>query len=290
LTEREGRPYLLLALAVLFISVGSILVRLTAAPPLAVAFYRIGFATAFIAPFAFAGAGHSLVAASRRERWLVLASGAALAVHFATWIASLSFTSIASSVLLVNTAPVFTVVLSRVFLHEKVSATVLAAIGLALLGALLIAGGDFGREPGSLTGNLLAVAGAATLAVYHVVGRGLRDALPLNAYVFLVWATAAATLAGITAAFGTPFAPYPARAWLLLMALGLVPTVFGHGLVNRSLRSIPAPIVGLFLLGEPVGASILALLVFGEVPTVSTMLGGLVILVALGLVLLRREG
>jgi drug/metabolite transporter (DMT)-like permease len=95
LTERDGRPYVLLALAVLFISVGSILVRLTAAPPLAVAFYRIGFATAFVAPFAFSEARRSLVAASRRERRLVLAAGVTLAVHFATWIASLSFTSIA---------------------------------------------------------------------------------------------------------------------------------------------------------------------------------------------------
>jgi drug/metabolite transporter (DMT)-like permease len=289
-TDRGGSSYLLLSLAVLLISVGSILVRLTPAPALAIAFYRIAFATILVAPIALRGAGRSLASASTRDLCLLMAAGVALAVHFATWISSLSYTSIASSVLLVNTAPIFAVVLSRVFLHERVSATVLAAIGLALLGAVLIAGGDWGRQPTSLAGNLLAVAGAATLAVYHVVGRGLRDALPLNAYVFLVWATAASALAVIAAAFGTPFAPYPARAWMMLLALGLVPTVLGHGLVNRSLRSIPAPTVGLFLLGEPVGASILAFFVFGEVPTASTMFGGLVTLVALGLVLLRREG
>ena len=191
--------------------------------------------------------------------------------------------------LLVNTAPIFAVILSRIFLHERVSGAVLGAIALAFVGAALIAGGDWGRSPSSLGGNLLAVAGAVTLAAYHVVGRGLRDTLPLYAYVLSVWAIAAATLGVIVAAFGTPFAPYPARTFLVFLTLGLVPTVLGHGLVNRALRSLPAPTVGLFLLGEPLGASILAFFLFGEVPSASTMVGGLVVLMAMGLVLFRRD-
>jgi drug/metabolite transporter (DMT)-like permease len=189
----------------------------------------------------------------------------------------------------VNTAPIFAVILSRLFLRERASGTVLLAIALALLGAALIAAGDWGASPSSLLGNLLAVAGAVALAAYHVAGRGLRDALPLNTYVFLVWGLAAVALGGMASAFRTPFAPYPARAWLLFFALGLVPTVLGHGLVNRALRSLPAPTVGLFLLGEPVGASVLAFLIFREVPSISTALGGLVVLLALALVVLRRD-
>ncbi|HVQ30463.1 MAG TPA: DMT family transporter [Vicinamibacteria bacterium] len=282
-------PYLVLLLAVAFVSVGSVLVRLAQAPPLAVAFYRVTFATLLIAPLAWPDARRSLGSLSSRSRLLLVASGIALALHFATWIASLSYTSIASSVLLVNTAPIFAVILSRLFLHERVSGAVLAAIALAIVGAGLIALGDWGRSPSSLGGNLLAVAGAVTLAAYHVVGRGLRDTLPLYAYVLSVWGIAALTLAVIVRAFGTPFAPYPARTFLVLLTLGLVPTVLGHGLVNRALRSLPAPTVGLFLLGEPIGASILAFFLFHEVPSGSTMLGGLVVLMAMALVLFRRD-
>ena len=289
MTDRRS-PYLLLLVAVAFVSVGSVLVRLAQAPPLAVAFYRVTFATLLIAPVAWSDARRSLGSLAPKSRLLLVSSGVALALHFATWIASLSYTSIASSVLLVNTAPIFAVILSRIFLHERVSKAVLGAIALALVGAALIAGGDWGRSPSSLGGNVLAMAGAITLAAYHVVGRGLRDALPLYAYILSVWAVAALVLAAIAAAFGTPFAPYPPRTLLVLLVLGLVPTVLGHGLVNRALRSISAPTVGLFLLGEPVGASILAFLVFGEVPSVSTLAGGLVVLMAMGLVLLRREG
>jgi drug/metabolite transporter (DMT)-like permease len=248
----------------------------------------MAFATVLLSPFALVSARRSVPSLGRRSHLLLVASGVALALHFATWISSLSYTSIASSVLLVNTAPIFAIVLSRVFLGEKVDFTVLLAIGLALVGAALIAAGDWGSAPSTLFGNLLAVAGALTLAGHHVVGRGLRHALPLNAYVIAVWAVAALTLAAIAAAFGTRFAPYPARAWLGFLALGLVPTVLGHGLVNRSLRSLKAPTVGLFLLGEPLGASVLAYLIFGEVPSASTALGGLIVLLALGLVLLRR--
>jgi drug/metabolite transporter (DMT)-like permease len=289
MSQRETSPYIILLLGVLFVSVGSIFVRLTPAPALAVAFYRMAFATVLIAPFALGSARRSVPSLGGRSRLLLVASGVALALHFATWISSLSYTSIASSVLLVNTAPIFAIVLSQMFLGEKADLTVLAAIGLALLGAALIAAGDWGAAPSTMFGNLLAVAGAATLAGHHVVGRGLRDVLPLNAYVIAVWALAALTLAAIAAVFGTPFAPYPARAWVGFLALGLVPTVLGHGLVNRSLRSLRAPTVGLFLLGEPLGASVLAYLIFGEVPSASTAVGGFIVLLALGLVLLRSK-
>ena len=184
-TDRRS-PYLVLLVAVAFVSVGSVLVRLAQAPPLAVAFYRVTFATLLIGPLRLvrrpARASASL---GPRSRLLLVASGVALALHFATWIASLSYTSIASSVLLVNTAPIFAVVLSRIFLRERVSGAVLGAIALAFVGAALIAVGDWGRSPSSLGGNLLALAGAVTLAAYHVVGRGLRDTLPLDAYVLV---------------------------------------------------------------------------------------------------------
>jgi drug/metabolite transporter (DMT)-like permease len=281
-------PWLTLSLAVVFVSFGAILVRLAAAPPLAVAFYRVAIASLILLPFAAGGARRSWPTLDRRRRLLLLSAGFALALHFATWIASLSYTSVAASVLLVNTAPLFAILLSRVFLREKPSLVVQAATPVAFAGAALIAVGDGRGSPASLLGNGLAVAGAVTLAVYQVVGRGLRDALPLDAYVLGVWSVAACTLAGLARTSGVLLGGYPRRTWLVFVALAVVPTIGGHGLVNKSLRSLPAPTVGLFLLGEPVGASLLAFLVFGEVPGFWTLVGGSVVLAALGLVLARR--
>jgi drug/metabolite transporter (DMT)-like permease len=282
-------PWLTLSLAVLFVSFGAVLVRLAAAPPLAVSFFRVALASLLLLPFAGRQARRSWPALAPRQRFLLLAAGLALALHFATWIASLSYTSIASSVLLVNTAPLFALALSHLFLREEVPGVVKAALPVAFAGAAVIALGDWTGSPGTLGGNALAVAGAVTLAVYQVIGRGLRSALPLDAYVLGVWATAAAALGAMALASGVPLTGYDRRTLLVFLALAVVPTIGGHGLVNRSLRSLPAPTVGLFLLGEPVLASVLAWLVFREVPGLSTLAGGAVVLAALALVLARRR-
>lgn len=283
------RGYGLLILAVLCVSVGSIFVRLAHAPALAVAFNRIFLASVVVAPFAAPSLVRAWPALSSRHRLVLLASGVSLGVHFATWIASLSYTSVAASVLLVNTAPLFTLFFSWWFLGERASRAVLIAMGVALTGAGLIAAGDWDGGTASLKGATLAVAGAVTLSLYHVIGRGLRDALPLPAYVLGVWATAAATLAVLAAAARVAVFGYPTRTFALFLALAVVPTVVGHGLVNRSLRRIPAPTVGLFLLGEPIAASILAYAVFGETPGALTIAGGVLVLAALALVV-RSEG
>jgi len=285
----RASPYVVLGLAVVFVSFGAILVRLADAPALAVAFYRVALASVLLLPFAARPARRSYPALSSRQRLILVGSGVALALHFATWIASLSYTSIASSVLLVNTAPLFTVFFARVFLREPAPPVVLVAIPLAFAGAALITLGDRIESPASLFGNALALAGAVTMAAYHVIGRGLRGALPLDAYVLGVWSTAAATLAVLVAFLRVPFAGFPASTWLAFLGLAVVPTLGGHGLVNKSLRSLPAPTVGLFLLGEPVGASILAWVLFGEVPGRWTVAGGVVVLAALALVILRRR-
>jgi drug/metabolite transporter (DMT)-like permease len=285
-----SRVYLPLALAVLCISTGSILVRMASAAPLAVAFYRIFFASLLLAPFAAGSARRSWSSLSPRARGLLLVSGVALGLHFATWIASLSYTSVAASVLLVNTTPLFTLAFSRVFLGEGVSPVVVAAMGIALAGAGLIAIGDWAQGVNSLTGDVLALAGAVTMSLYHVIGRGLRAALPLDAYILGVWSTAAATLAGLSLAAQVSLAGYPPRTYLLLLALAVVPTLGGHGLVNRSLRHLPAPTVGLFLLGEPVGATILAYFFFHEVPSAWTLAGGAVVLASLVLLVTAEKG
>jgi drug/metabolite transporter (DMT)-like permease len=285
--EHPRRAYASLGAAVACISVGSILVRLAQAPPLAVAFHRVFRAALLLAGFALPALWRAGAALSRAQVLALLGAGVALGVHFATWIASLSFTSVAASVLLVNTAPLFTLGFARVLLGETVSPTVLAAMGLALAGAVLIAIGDWAG--GSIRGDVLAVAGAVTLSIYHVAGRGLRDALPLRAYVLGVWGTAAATIAAFALIARVPLTGYAPRTALLFLALAVVPTLLGHGLVNRSLRRLPAPTVGLFMLGEPVAASLLAYWFFAERPGAWALAGGVVILAALALVVTEKR-
>jgi len=281
---KSDRGYPLLGLAVVCVSVGSIFVRLAHAPALAVAFNRIFLASLVVAPVAARSLVRSWPALASRQRGLLIASGVSLGVHFGTWIASLSYTSVAASVLLVNTTPLFTLLFSWWLLREPASRAVLVAMALALAGAALIAAGDWQSGVASLTGDALAMAGAVTLSLYHVIGRGLRDALPLPAYVLGVWSTAAATLALLASVARVPLEGYPARTFAAFLALALVPTVLGHGLVNRSLRHIPAPTVGLFLLGEPIGASLLAYAIFDEVPGRLTLAGGALVLASLVLV------
>jgi drug/metabolite transporter (DMT)-like permease len=288
--SREGvSPYGPLLLAVACVSCGSILVRLAQAPPLAVSFQRVFLASLLLLPFA----GRPLLRAwpglSRGQRTALAGCGVALALHFATWIASLSYTTVASSVLLVNTAPLFSLALSRFVLGEPLPRVVVVATALALVGAGVIAVGDWQRGTHSLGGDLLALVGAVTLSAYHVIGRGLRSALPLNAYVLAVWGGAAATLAVLAPASGVELWSHPPRTWLAFLGLALVPTLAGHGLVNVSLRALPAPTVGLFMLGEPLVAALLAFLVLGEVPGVWTLGGGVVVLGALTLVVLSSR-
>lgn len=283
-------PYLVIGIAVVCVSVGSILVRLAQAPALAVSFHRVFLASLLLAPFALRPAFSSWPTLTKRNRWVLLASGVALALHFATWIASLSYTTVAASVLLVNTTPLFTVAFARVFLRESPPPRVLGAIALALVGAGLIAAGDWsGGAANTLLGDGLALVGAVTLSLYHVIGRGLRAALPLNAYVLGVWGAAALVLALLSAGSGVSLTEYSARTFGVFLALALVPTLAGHGLVNRSLRHLPAPTVGLFLLGEPVGASVLAYALLAETPSAWTLAGGGVILAALVLVVAGRS-
>jgi len=281
MSDRAATPYVLMALAVLCVSMGSILVRLAQAPPLAVSFQRVFLASAILLPFGARDAARSWPGLASQRKLMLAVAGVALALHFATWIASLSYTTVAASVLIVNTAPLFSLALSRAFLGETPGPVVLRAGILALAGAVLIAAGDWTGGAGSLLGIGLALAGAVTLAVYHVTGRGLREALPLKAYILAVWGTAAATLAILAAAGSVELFRYPRRTLLAFVLLALVPTLAGHGLVNRVLRDLPAPTVGLFMLGEPVGASLLAWLLFGEVPAALTMAGGVLVLVAL---------
>ena len=285
-------PGPVLLVAVLAMSFGGPLVRYASAPPLAVAAWRVGFSALFIAMVLLVrDRGRGLRALKAGEWALGAAAGAFLAAHFWSWIASLEFTSVASSVVLVSTQPVFVALLSAWFLAEHPSRRQWLGILVAVGGAAVIGWGDFavGRAP--LIGDLLAVAGAIFVSGYYVIGRRLRPSMDLWTYIGVVYGMAAVILMGAAAVHpGVALAGYPGTDWLVFLALAAGPMMLGHTGVNYALRYMPAYVANLALLGEPVGATLLAWWLPGirERPSVQLLVGGALVLLGIGTAVRRR--
>jgi drug/metabolite transporter (DMT)-like permease len=272
------RHLLLLIVGVTAVSFSSVFVRLADAPPFAVAFYRCAFASVVLVPLALARHRDALRALGRHERLLLVASGLVLAAHFASWIPSITMTSVAASAILVQTSPVWVAILGR-FVGERPAKGTAAGIAVALAGVVIIASrgsGGGGTDP--LLGDLLAIAGAFFAAIYILLGRRLRPVLPLVPYTAVVYLISALVLAVVMVATSTPFAPYPAETWLLFLAITIGPQFLGHTTFNYLLGHLRASIVSVALLAEPVGATLLALVILGERPGIGTVVGGAVVL------------
>ena len=279
-----GKNLLLVFIAVVAVSWAAIFIKLTGAPPLATAFYRMSFATLFILPLALKKSLPEILKIRGKILIVTLLSGIFLGFHFATWITSLDYTSISNSVVLVTTQPIFVAVLSHFLLKEKINLTTLSAILLALLGSFIISGGDFKIGKENFLGDILALIGAIMAAAYLLCGRVVRQKLSLITYIFLVYFISALVLGVLCIIWGTPLYPYPPKTFLWFILLGLVPTVIGHTLYNWALKYLKAYLVGISILGEPVGATILAYLVFKQIPPTLTYLGAAAIFTGIFLV------
>ncbi len=272
-------PNLALLVSIVAVSTASIIIRMSAAPPLVIATYRLALSTLILLPFFIRSSGCERVREQGLRGLITLAGvGLALAIHFASWITSLSLTSVASSVIFVHIDPIFVALVSQFMFGERISRRVLLGIIVALTGAAVIAWGDMGVGGLNLYGDLLALVGGVMLGIYILAGRRIRQSLDLVSYVTPVYATSALVLALACLLTSTPLYPYPMRELLLFLALAVVPMIFGHTVYNWALRYVSAPIVSVSLLGEPVGASILALLVLGEAPTLMVLVGGVITL------------
>ncbi len=277
----------LLTLGIIAVSCGSIFVRLANAPALAVSAYRVFWASVLFAPALFSGPVREWAPLTRRDFGLLALSGLALALHFALWIASLSYTSVASSVLLVDTTPFFIGLASPWILGRSCPGRFWFGLGLAFAGCLLIFHGDWSQSATSTKGNLLALGGAVAMAAYLMVGSRARQKLSLIPYVWPVYATAAVALFGTCILAGVRVSGFPTNTHIYMFLLGLVPQCIGHTTYNWSLRWLPPSLVALIGLAEPVGASLLAYLVLNEGLTALKITGGAVVLV--GIYLASRE-
>ena len=272
------KKYLLLLTAVFSVSWAAVLIRLCDAPALVIAFYRMGIAAALLTPIVLCPYPAELKTLLSTGWKLSLLSGIFLGLHFALWVSSLFYTSVASSVVIVATQPLFALILSWVFLKERARLVTLLAILLALAGVYVVASGDFQLDKKHLIGDLLSLLGAIMAAAYLTVGRNLRQKFHIAPYIFVVYAISALTLAVMTLLFGLSFSLGANKNLLYFLFLAIVPTLIGHSLYNYLLKFITSYTVGISILGEPLGASLWAFLIFSEVPARSVYMGVALIL------------
>ncbi len=277
---------LVLSCALVGVSFGSIFVRMADAEPLAVAVWRMTLAACLVSlPAWLTWAPQRL---KLRPLCAAVAAGGLLALHFATWISSLQFTTVANSVLLVNTAPVFLVALLWLA-GTRPAAGTLAGVGLAALGAVIL-GLPSLDDAGTLLGNLLALAGAVCMAGYLLLAREAQRALSYLPFVSLAWCSAALVLWVAVLAGDVQWSGFDPKTWWMLAGLALVSQLIGHGGYNWSLRVLPPAVVAIALTGEPVVASVLAWLMLEEVPGLATVAGGALVMAAIVLVVRSERG
>jgi drug/metabolite transporter (DMT)-like permease len=288
-------PVLGLFFGILAVSSASLMIRYAQrdAPSLVIAAYRLSLATLVLAPFTLSRQRKELAGLKKKDYGLLVISGIFLAIHFASWITSLEYTSVASSVVLVTTSPLWVALLSPSILKERISKIIWVGLLVALTGGILVGlseactlslGGlscpplsDFLKER-SFAGNLLALLGAWMACGYLLIGRRLRSTISLASYTFVVYGIAAIVLLFAVGLRGQKLGGYSPATYVLFLALALVPQLLGHSTFNWALKYLSAAYVSVALLGEPVGASILAYLLLAEQPTLLEAAGAILIL------------
>ncbi len=293
------RLALILFIGVLAMSSASLFIRWAdseGAPVLVIAAYRLTTATLVLSvPAMRQHIWRDYVRLKRTEVITLLVSGALLACHFAAWIASLSHTTVMASVVLVSTTPLWAGLASALLAGERTSRGTWVGMLAAVIGATLIGLVDLDQAGSSTSiwGNLLALSGAVFMAGYLVIGRGVRRSLSLFAYIWVVYAIAAVILILLAIASRLPLTGYSQRAVLWMVALGLIPQLIGHSAANYAVRQLPAPLVGTTILGEPIGSTLLAMLLLDETVGFLQLAGGILILAGISVASftegLRRE-
>ncbi|MFQ3294753.1 MAG: drug/metabolite transporter (DMT)-like permease [Halobacteriales archaeon] len=280
--EEHVSPLAALGVAVIAVSISAILVRWSHAPSTVKALYRVVFMTALVAPVAVRRNREDFGRIGRRDLAVAGLAGVALAAHFASWFASLDYTSVAASVTLVQSQPLFVAIGAYLLLGERMTRLTVIGIMIAVLGAAVMSFGQpTGTEQAALNpplGNALALFGAVMAAAYVLSGRSLRQRISLFPYVTVVYAACSVVLLGIVLVQGWDLFDYAAREWVLFFGMAIGPGIFGHTVINWALEHLESSLVSVSLLGEPVGSTVLALLLLSEVPDPITIIGGIVVL------------
>lgn len=274
--------YIVLFAGVLIASTASIMIRYAQGagmPSLSIAAGRLGLAALIVTPLALSRASGEIRRLRQRDVLFGMGAGVFLAVHFASWISSLEYTSVASSAALVSTNPLWVGIASLFLFRERLHWTTLLGIALTLIGTIAISVSDSANPTQSnpLLGNTLALTGAATASAYLLIGRDLRRRLSVLAYIWLVYTSAAVVLVIWAIVTGQQFFGFPPNVYLLILGLAIGPQLLGHTAFNYALSSLSATYVAVAILGEPIGSTLLAFILFGET-LAPLQFGGIVLL------------
>lgn len=282
-----NRPYLVCAIGVLAVSFAAIFIRTADAHPIVIAFMRMSLASAMLF-LAWLTSSRALPA---RDHWLwLVGAGVFLALHFVTWISSFGMTSVASSVVLVSTQPLFVLIFSWFLFKHGISIRELGGILLCLVGAMAIAWSDLSHGGlNTLQGNIMAFLGALFAALYFICGKKVRQTLHILPYVTFTYTIAAIALGAVLVILELPVGNFSTQTWGSFLGLSIICTIIGHSSFNYAIAYLPAAVVSIFTLGEPVGATMLAALLLKELPTIGQLTGGGIILCGIWLFLTRAK-
>lgn len=279
---------LLYIVGIIAISFSSIFVKWSEADVAVIAMYRLFLTNLLLLPFAWKYR-RELFALTRKQ-WLMLgASGLMLGLHFLLWMASLRLTTVASSTVILTLEPVLVMLGSYWIYRTKANAAMLAGMGIAIIGSVMIGAGDFGLSGEALAGDVLSFFGTVAVAAHMLIGKGLRESVGAFAYNFWVFLFAATALAVYNAGAGNSFTGYSGREWGLFLLLAIVPTLFGHYLFNWLLKYMNATAVSMSVLGEPVISSLLAWVLLKEALTGYQLVAGVFILSGVWLFIRRGQ-
>lgn len=271
----------IVVIGVVFVSFSSILVKASSAPPIIIATYRLMFTIFLIAPSALSKSAGEFKKLDRQSFILCILSGVLLALHLASWVTSIKYTSIASAAILVNTHPIFVVILSFIVFNDRINRKALISIILTLVGGVIISAGDRSLGNNIFLGDSLAVLGAAFISGYMMIGRVMRKKLSVTAYTFIVYLSSTMTLLILVIVFRIPLYPYELKEWAIFLALAVFCTILGHSIFNWALEFVRPTFLSIAMLGEPVFASIWAAFIFFELPSAWNIAGSCIIIIGI---------
>ncbi len=292
----DRKPYIALFISIVSVSFAAILIKLSSMGeyPLTIAFYRLLFTTILILPFVvfFKKTRDEIKKLPRKTFLIMIGIGFILAAHFAFWITSLSFTSVASSVILVTAHPILVGPVSHFFFKEKLSIINSVGIIISVLGVIILVTGNI--QPGvetidTLEGNILAILGGIMAGLYILGGRKIRKTVSVTSYAFIVYSISAIVLLFLCIVFNSRLINISLTDLEIFIAMAIVAGLLGHTLYNWSLKHVRASVASVALLGEPLGSTIWAILIpsIAQIPSNYTIFGGGIIL--LGIYLTARK-
>ena len=273
-----------LGVAVVFISLSGPMIAATAAPVLAIAFWRCLIGSGITGVWVIARRWSSLGALTRREIRLTVIAGVFLGLHFATWIPSLTLTTIAASTALVATQPIWAALIARAT-GVRISSRVWIGIAIAFSGVIVLTGVDLSVDPAHLWGDALALVGAVFSAAYVSVAERVRKTVDTSTMTFVLYAVSAVTILPLVFIFGQQLVGFDAQAWALILAVTLGAQLLGHSMMTRVLSSTSATVVSLAILFEMPGATLVAAIWLGQVPPLALLPAAALILAGLVIVI-----